>query len=1471
MVVVKIYKYAKILAVKSVKSIAFAIIFVLFRTPFIFSEEAEGFFDSMDVVVQAGHVPGRIFDVSSDGMYIISNAAESPVVALLRRDGTILRKFITSLSSVNDIAFLPGDDGFVCGGISEQGPDQRGEKNGYRSVEIWDLYGNMIRTSEEPSNRISDIEVRTGSFFSSRQSPAAVHPSGLLAGVDPFSTAKKAPETLSVFDLQGNSLMSLAIPEGITYLTDIQFSPDGSRLYGGGHGEIVFGEGPGSLSEMYPGGLWYWDVETGDRTELVNVEDGMDILNGFTVTETGNVAAVFRQQKEVQEGVYTYYEEHSLLYVWDRNNRFIGKQEAKDPDLNIVAGDDGTIFTLLHDGFRMYSVDLEIQSEIRCVGKPVPSVSVNGRGEVAAKRADGTIYVWDGTGGLLRTLPGRPVNPLYAPMQLFPDGGIMETFMEGYHHWGPHGELVNAKDSVDWIRFETCLSPLGYIARFGERGGVEVYDREGNLLHSFAPAEGRWFLRFNTNGEFLGIFYYDGSCELYDTVKWELRYSLSVGEIPEPNCVRISPAGDYVISLGYRSAAIVSFTDGGKRVRTGGGHNPYMAAEYHQAAIRPDGREFATAYGDMKVMIWDLRGKLVRVLEGLKSPCTSLTYSPDGRHIYAGGFDGSVRVWNRQNGQSAVYYADGDDWLLYTDDGYFDASPRGGRLVRLVDGLNAYLPEQFGMFKNRPDIILERLELGDRESRRYFFLTYLDRLAKRVPVPERVPENEFTGFLRGGSSNEVRRLLLSLYGRKDDGQYHLLRRPDVEEKYRLFLHAPFHGYVEKRALQIVDVPKASFSVTGQEGRTAVLDLSLSSEKSALKNYNIIVNGVPVYPHPGKEIIGKRYRCFEKIELDPGENIVEVTCVNTRLIESLRVSKRIYWEGRTDGKLYYAGLGVSDYKDDRLDLLYPAKDIADMERSLRKAAGEVEEASSWPAGFFSFTAVNRECRRDVTARVERFLREAGVDDTVVLFISGHGMHTRDERSNYYFLTYETDLDNVEQTALPFHRLEDVLARCKARKKLMLMDTCESGELSFIDLSENDFKQRGDNGLRPRTIRGLRMREEEYLSGNQVSDGTAGDGKYGGRDYVYQRNRYINNDVFLRSGTVVFSSSKGGEVSFEPGEYLEEENGFFTRAFLDGMSSVSTDADGDGALSITELEERVYAAVTERTGYRQNPTIDRDNPLSRLALPFSCDLQNSNGAVIAEYLLRIVESGKSDYRRLDEFLGRYRSETGTSPGIIGGAALVRAAELGKRKEVELLLAYGTDPGSAVLSENASSNHSAASRALEMRYVEIAELLINRGAPIPPYYVITAKEQGKLPRLRNLIEKGRPVEAESRRAAVIEASWLGYWDVVEVLLKTGADPNTKDSEGTSLLAAAVDQNSRQAVSMLVEYGADIDIRDKRGNTPLIRAAGSNNFEMVRLLVESGAETNAANRRGDTPLSEAGRRKNSDMYEYLRSRLED
>ena len=122
---------------------------------------------------------------------------------------------------------------------------------------------------------------------------------------------------------------------------------------------------------------------------------------------------------------------------------------------------------------------------------------------------------------------------------------------------------------------------------------------------------------------------------------------------------------------------------------------------------------------------------------------------------------------------------------------------------------------------------------------------------------------------------------------------------------------------------------------------------------------------------------------------------------------------------------------------------------------------------------------------------------------------------------------------------------------------------------------------------------------------------------------------------------------------------------------------------------------------------------------------------------------------------------------------------------------------------------------------------------------------------------------------------ASQKGYIDIIEILLKYGADINMKkgnegeymgnESPGATslhevLLAFQFITNKFQVVEFLLKNGADINAVDDNGNTPLHYALEFVNvytddqyeesIKIANLLINEGADVNASNNKGDTPL---------------------
>jgi hypothetical protein len=101
----------------------------------------------------------------------------------------------------------------------------------------------------------------------------------------------------------------------------------------------------------------------------------------------------------------------------------------------------------------------------------------------------------------------------------------------------------------------------------------------------------------------------------------------------------------------------------------------------------------------------------------------------------------------------------------------------------------------------------------------------------------------------------------------------------------------------------------------------------------------------------------------------------------------------------------------------------------------------------------------------------------------------------------------------------------------------------------------------------------------------------------------------------------------------------------------------------------------------------------------------------------------------------------------------------------------------------------------------------------------------------------------------------------EMIEFLLKNGAQINAKDTNGRSCLHIAAHIGYLNAVSLLINYNADIELVDNGGRTPLLTASWNDNSEVVKRLLEAGAEINHQDQQGATALSIASQKGSYDV----------
>jgi ankyrin repeat protein len=115
------------------------------------------------------------------------------------------------------------------------------------------------------------------------------------------------------------------------------------------------------------------------------------------------------------------------------------------------------------------------------------------------------------------------------------------------------------------------------------------------------------------------------------------------------------------------------------------------------------------------------------------------------------------------------------------------------------------------------------------------------------------------------------------------------------------------------------------------------------------------------------------------------------------------------------------------------------------------------------------------------------------------------------------------------------------------------------------------------------------------------------------------------------------------------------------------------------------------------------------------------------------------------------------------------------------------------------------------------------------------------------------------------LISAVKDGLEDPVKTLLKTRANVNAADSNGSSALAWAVMRDNIAIAALLLKAKADPNTADVNAITPLRIAVDNHSLPMAKLLVEHGANPNIGGPQGETPLMVAVHHGLAEMVELL------
>ncbi|XP_038110807.1 ankyrin-3 isoform X1 [Culex quinquefasciatus] len=137
------------------------------------------------------------------------------------------------------------------------------------------------------------------------------------------------------------------------------------------------------------------------------------------------------------------------------------------------------------------------------------------------------------------------------------------------------------------------------------------------------------------------------------------------------------------------------------------------------------------------------------------------------------------------------------------------------------------------------------------------------------------------------------------------------------------------------------------------------------------------------------------------------------------------------------------------------------------------------------------------------------------------------------------------------------------------------------------------------------------------------------------------------------------------------------------------------------------------------------------------------------------------------------------------------------------------------------------------------------------------LRAARAGDLPKLIEYLETEQVTDINTCNANGLNALHLaakdGHYEIVQELLKRGANVDNATKKGNTALHIASLAGQKDIIHLLLQYAASVNVQSQNGFTPLYMAAQENHDECVNLLLAKGANPALATEDGFTPLAVA------------------
>ena len=721
---------------------------------------------------------------------------------------------------------------------------------------------------------------------------------------------------------------------------------------------------------------------------------------------------------------------------------------------------------------------------------------------------DSTAKIWDAESGtLLFTLKGH--SDVLGSACFSPDGKKVLTTSDGNSKlWDAQNGILLAdlKEQTETGSLnDACFSPDGKKIFTFDDNVAQIWNAESGVpLAKLKGYSGYNVARFSPDSKRIITASNQNNISIWDATSGSLL---------------IKHEGHKTFSSPYISPdtkEVISYYDGGFDAKILNTQSGTLIAELngHTAGINsvsfsPDSKKLITVSDDNTAKIWDIQsGRLLSDLKGHNYWVVSACFSPDGRKIATASLDHTVKIWDANKGvlQNSFLSIDSSDYFVQIPSGYYQCTPNAAKLLHYVDkNLRVITFEQLDIKYNRPDLVLNAIESPDTSLIHSYKKAWQKRIKKLG--------FDTISFIEGG------------------------------------LQVPEADIVNRDSIQY-----------DQTSSRLSLKISTKDDSIFIDRINVWINEVPLFGVRGISLRNKNIKQFDTtitVILSNGANRIETSVTNVGGLESYRIPLDVKYsapQGATE-KLYFIGLGIDHFYDSRYNLSWSVKDIRDLARSFKKKYGKE---------CIIDTLFDKDLSIQNVETLKRALLVSNENDKVIIAYSGHGLLSKDY--DYFLSTYNVNFQEPEKGGLPYESLEDLLDGIPARKKLMFIDACHSGEVDKEELSKMVLTQ---------------IKLDSTKKGVIVLVDTANKRLGTKNSFELMQQAFVN--VGRSTGATIISAASGTQYALERGDL---KNGVFTYSILELMNSNPT-------ITVSDLKKYVNQRVTVLTNGMQVPTSRNEN--------------------------------------------------------------------------------------------------------------------------------------------------------------------------------------------------------------------------------------------------------------------------------------